>query len=82
MWLGPINAAKFLSVVDDLIWIFIHENLDGRYPLIGRCVPTMDSDMFAIKRSVWQRPLDLLSVRQRELVTSGCRYHASRRQNH
>jgi len=39
MWLGPIDPAMFLSVVDDLIWFFMDGNLDGGYPLIGRCAP-------------------------------------------
>jgi hypothetical protein len=70
MWLGPIDPAIFLSVVDDLIWFFMDGNLDGGYPLIGRCAPATDSEMSAIRRTVWQRPLNLLSVRQREIVAA------------
>jgi len=29
MWLGPVDAGLFLSVVDDLIWFFMDGNLDG-----------------------------------------------------
>jgi hypothetical protein len=63
MWLGPIDPAMYLSVVDDLIWFFMDGNLDGGYPLI-------DSEMSAIMRTLWQRPLNLLSVRQREIVVA------------
>ncbi len=70
MWLGPIDPAKFLSVVDDLIWFFMDGNLDDGYPLIDRCAPATDSEMSAIRRTVWQRPLNLLSVRQREIVAA------------
>jgi hypothetical protein len=70
MWLGPIDPAMFLSVVDDLIWFFMDGNLDGGYPLIGRCAPAKDSEMSAIRRTLWQRPLNLLSVHQREIVAA------------
>jgi hypothetical protein len=70
MWLGPIDPAKFLSVIDDLIWFFMDGNLDGGYPLIGRCALATDSEMSGIRRTVWQRPLNLLSVRQREIVAA------------
>lgn len=70
MWLGPIDPAMFLSVVDDLIWFLMDGNLDGGYPLIGRCAPATDYEMSAIRRTLWQRPLNLLSVRQREIVAA------------
>jgi hypothetical protein len=43
MWLGPIDPAMVLSVVDDRIWFFMDGNLDGGYPLIGRSAPATDS---------------------------------------
>jgi hypothetical protein len=70
MWLGPIDPAKFLSVIDDLIWFFMDGNLDGGYPLIGRCALATDSEMSGTRRTFWQRPLNLLSVRQREIVAA------------
>jgi hypothetical protein len=69
MWLGAIDAAMFLSVVDDLIWFFMDGNLDGGYPLIDRCAPARGSEMSA-RRMLWQRPLNLLSVHQREIVAA------------
>jgi hypothetical protein len=70
MWLGPIDPSMFLSVVDDLIWFLVDGNLDGGYPLIGRCAPATDYEMSAIRRTLRQRPLNLLSVRQREIVAA------------
>jgi hypothetical protein len=70
MWLGPVDAALFLSVVDDLIWFFMDGNLDGGYPLVGQHAPATDSEMSAIRRTRWQRPLNLLTVRQREMVAA------------
>ena len=70
MWLGPVDAALFLSVVDDLIWFFMDGNLDAGYPLVGQHAPATDSEMSAIRRTRWQRPLNLLTVRQREIVAA------------
>jgi hypothetical protein len=70
MWLGPVEAALFLSVVNDLIWFFMDGNLDGGYPLVGQHAPATDSEMSAIRRTRWQRPLNLLTVRQREMVAA------------
>ena len=70
MWLGPVDAALFLSVIDDLVWLFMDGNLDEGYPLVGRHAPATDSEMFAIKRTFWQRPLHLLTVRQREMLAA------------
>jgi hypothetical protein len=70
MWLGPIDPAMFLCVVDDLIWFFMDGDLDGGYPLIDRCAPATDYEMSTIRRTLWQRPLNLLSVRQREIVVA------------
>ena len=41
-----------------------------QYPLIDRCAPAADYEMSAIRRTLWQRPLNLLSVRQREIVAA------------
>ena len=70
MWLGPIEPAKFVSVIDDLIWFLMDGNLNGGYPLIGRCAPAKDSEMSVIWRRVWQRPVNLLSVRHRESLAA------------
>src|ERR1700704_6324741 len=70
MWLGPAAAPLFLSVVDDLIWFFMDGNLDAGYPLVGQHAPATDSEMSAIRRTRWQRPLNLLTVRQREIVAA------------
>jgi hypothetical protein len=40
------------------------------YPLVGQYAPATDSEMSAIRRTRWQRPLNLLTVRQREIVAA------------
>jgi hypothetical protein len=70
MWLGRVDATSFLAVVADLVWFFIDGNLDGGYPLVGRHAPATDSEMLATRRTVWKRPLSLLTIRQREIVAT------------
>jgi TniQ len=70
MWLGPIDPAMFISVVDDLIWFLMDGNLDGGYPLISRSAPAPIFEMSAIRRCLWQRPLNRLSVPQREIIAA------------
>lgn len=70
MWLGPVDSSTFLSVICDLLWIFLEGNLDCGFPLIGLCAPASETEMAALGRNIWSRPLYLLSTRHREIVVA------------
>ena len=70
MWLGRVDATTFLSVVEDLIWIFMDGNLDGGFPLIDQCAPATDAEMVWIGRTPRQRPANSLKARHREIVVA------------
>lgn len=70
MWLGPLNAAAFLSVVDDLIWMFLDGNLRHGFPLIDDCAPAARCEMPVSRARRRHLPLNLFFVRERELVVA------------
>jgi hypothetical protein len=70
MWLGPLNATTFLSVVDDLIWMFLDGNLRHGFPLIDDCAPAARCEMPISRARRRQLPLNLLFVGERELVVT------------
>lgn len=67
MWLGPLNATTFLSVVDDLIWTFLDGNLRHGFPLIDDCAPAARCEMPVRRARRRHLPLNLFFVRKREL---------------
>ena len=70
MWLGPLNATTFLSVVDDLIWMFLDGNLRHGFPLIDDCAPAARCEMPVRRARRRHLPLNLFFVRERELVVA------------
>ena len=70
MWLGPLNATTFLSVVDDLIWMFLDGNLRHGFPLIDDCAPAARCEMPVRRAGRRHLPLNLFFVRERELVVA------------
>jgi hypothetical protein len=70
MWLGQVEANTFLTVVDDLIWIFVDGNLDGGFPLIDQCSPLTDAESARIGRIPRYLPLSFLPVQRREIVVA------------
>lgn len=70
MWLGPLPATTFLSVIDDLTWIFLGANLSHGSPLIDEYAPATYSEIDSLGRWSWHRPLNLLSVCHREIVVA------------
>jgi hypothetical protein len=70
MWLGQVEANTFLTVVDDLIWIFVDGNLDGGFPLIDQCSPLTDAESARIGRLPRYLPISFLSVQRREIVVA------------
>jgi hypothetical protein len=70
MWLGKVNANTFLTVVDDLIWIFTDGYFDGGFPLIDQCSPLMDTESSRIERTPRYLPVSFLTVQRREIVVA------------
>lgn len=70
MWLGPLQAITFLSVIDDLTWLFLGANLRYGPPLIDEYAPVTYSEIDSLGRWSWHRPLNLLSLCHREIVVA------------
>ena len=70
MWLGPVDATTFISVIEDLIWILTDGNPNGGFSLLSRGLPPSCCEMSLTRRTLWNRPLNLLSVRHREVVAT------------
>jgi hypothetical protein len=70
MWLGPLPATTFLSVIDDLTWISLGANLCYGSPLIDEYAPATYSEIDSLGRWSWHHPLNLLSVCHREIVVA------------
>ena len=70
MWLGPVDSSTFLSVICDLLWIFLEGNPDCGFPLIVLCAPASEVEMATLVRNIWRRPLYLVSTRHREIVAA------------
>jgi hypothetical protein len=68
VWLGRITAATFLSVVDDMMWIFLDANLDRGFPLIDRCAPATYYELAGIGLPFPSCPFNLLTFHHREMV--------------
>jgi hypothetical protein len=68
IWLGRINAATFLSVLDDMMWIFLDANLDRGFPLISRCAPATYYELAGIGLPFPSCPFNLLTFHHREMV--------------
>jgi hypothetical protein len=70
IWLGPLNATTFLSIVDDLIWMFLDGNLRHGFPLIDDCAPGARCEMPVRRARRRHLPLNLFFVHERELVVA------------
>lgn len=70
MWLGKVDANTFLTVVDDLIWMFVAGDLDGGFPLIDQCSPLTDAESARIGRIPRYLPISFLTVQRREIVVA------------
>ena len=68
MWLGPVDGATFLSVVDDLVWILVDGDLDGGLPLIDQCAPITDGEGSRIGRTPRYLPVSYLTTHRREII--------------
>ncbi len=68
MWLGPVDAATFLSVVDDLIWILVDGDLDGGLPLIDQYAPVTNAEGARLGRTPRYLPVSHLPARRREII--------------
>ena len=64
------SATTFLSVVDDLIWMFLDGNLRHGFPLIDDCALAARCEMPARRARRRHLPLNLFFVRERELVVA------------
>lgn len=69
-WVGSVDAETFLTVVQDLLWILLDGNFHAGYPLIGNIAPARDSEVDALDRRLWYRPLGQLSPRHRDIVVA------------
>jgi len=69
-WLGPVNAATFLSVIDDLVWIFMDGDLHEGFPLIAAHAPSTHFQMVEMGRRAWRLPPDFLSAWHREILVA------------
>ncbi len=68
MWLGPVDAATFLSVVDDLIWILVDGDLDNGLPLIDQYAPVTNAEAARLGRTPRYLPVSYLAARHREII--------------
>ena len=67
MWIGRVQPAAFLSLVDDLMWIFLDIELDYGGPLIKFIAPAGEVEMLA-GRGLWKYPFSYLPPTHRETV--------------